>query len=463
MASMTDTTTHQSSSKPIRLTSFSNKQQKITIDDIPDELLMLISKQIKDELTEKVREELDRIREESKREIEKIRHELLSENEIEIQRRVREEFDKWVSFFCQNNPMANVATVEAPDRYQLPDISLLDLPPLNVPYSITNNDNNNNNNNNFNGNSSTSGSDKENESPLLTSSAPKSTLTNKRSSSVVSQQDSTKKTTTSTVPLAPKVSKKTTHVTSSTKSSSAPPMSTEQIEKEYHSKKKQIDQWIQAEKKFDLDYRESKLIIEEFFTRVVNDPSVVGQMHIVANRMFNGLSWIFSNWETLEVSFKHRSDFVANSVVRHMLVNGQPTLTEYNIPLIESELGRECRFVSNLLSVKDLVEQITRREELKARISDISSTLSQQGSLVATESKKLISEKNKKSTELVQLTEKLEQQIDVAEKNGDPILYRGLRYKELLGFDRLKKEFDGMKDNENEMKKWASRYAKKFS
>jgi hypothetical protein len=78
------------------ITKQSMMKPKITIDDIPDELLILISKQMKDELIEKCMAEITRIKEEAKAEIEKIRREMLSENEIEIQKRVKEGFEQLV-------------------------------------------------------------------------------------------------------------------------------------------------------------------------------------------------------------------------------------------------------------------------------------------------------------------------------------------------------------------------------
>jgi hypothetical protein len=229
------------------------------------------------------------------------------------------------------------------------------------------------------------------------------------------------------------------------------------IEKDFQKKKKLIDQWYSAENLHKLNYLEIRALLERIFVSTIQNPNAP-LATTVYEKMWERINWIYGNWDILEVSFKHREEFLSNNLVQRLVINDSLISNEQSIAAAENDLEKECKYLSNLLNFKDTINLISKRENLKAYIEQININLSQTKD---GESKKLIAQRAKKSQEISQLTEKIEAKL---KKNPNvQILYRGLRYREILEFDKLKKTYEDEIENQKEIQKWTARYAKKFA
>jgi hypothetical protein len=181
----------------------------------------------------------------------------------------------------------------------------------------------------------------------------------------------------------------------------------------------------------------------------------------ICTRIMSGIQWIHKTWDLLELSFKHREEFISTKILAKLLVDDDLILNEGNIIAIESELSLECKKLQNLSSMQEAIDLVSKREKLKLRVEQINSQVS---TAKEAEKQKLIAERSKKMTEVTQFGDKIEAQLEKWEKRFEQeLLYRGLRYRDVLNFDKLKKEYEEDLESQEQYRKWASRYAKKFA
>ncbi len=200
-----------------------------------------------------------------------------------------------------------------------------------------------------------------------------------------------------------------------------------------------INHWRNNESSYYQKFSEQQKNLERFFSSCNN--SVVQRL----NSMFQ---WLYNYWSQLEISFQYRSDFLESKIIQVIQSNSKnldPMLQicEQNLSLEINKLNFDSQLTSAIVTL------ISRRESLKVKLNELNTNKSNKNS----------ADKITITNEIKQLAKQIRTSVVQWEENyKKDMMYRGIRYLDILEYDRLvaeKQEFENdMQDIQKRVKKF---------